>query len=215
MLGLRIPLLQLGELLNDLLLLLLLEGVGVGVGVDGIEERRFLRLGGHQQIRPLKIKIKGIILVDQVVGGEIEMEVGGLLGVEIQTPEGGELGGGRAAGEALDGGPVVVAVVRVGVGFPVAVLAEEEVVVGETAHRRRLRRAELADLASQVLLREGVGGVHVLIAHQAQLRAVCSAVHHSLPGVAEIARPAPIRLTILIQTSLFLFQASHSPDTIT
>lgn len=211
--GVRIPLLQLRELLIDLLLLLLLEGVGVGVGVGlGAEERRFLRLGGHQQIRPLKVNIKGIVLVDQVVGGETEMEGGlrGFLGMEIQTPEGGKLGGERAAGETLDGGPVMVVVLRVGVGFPVAVLAEEDVVVSQAPHRRRLRPAELTDLDSQVLLREGVGGVHILVAHQTQPCAVGSAVHQSLPAVAEIARPAPapapIRLTILT-----LFPASHFP----
>lgn len=207
--GVRIPLLQLRELLIDLLLLLLLEGVGAGVGV-GAEERRFLRLGGHQQIRPLKVNIKGIVLVDQVVGGETEMEGGlrGFLGMEIQTPEGGKLGGERAAGETLDGGPVMVVVLRVGVGFPVAVLAEEDVVVSQAPHRRRLRPAELTDLDSQVLLREGVGGVHILVAHQTQPCAVGSAVHQSLPAVAEIARPAPapIRLTILT-----LFPASHFP----
>lgn len=211
-LGVRIPLLQLGELLIDLLLLVLLEGLGVGVGVGvGVEKRRFLRLGGHQQIRPLKVNIKGIVLVDQVVGGETEMEGGvrgGFLGGEVQTPEGGQLGGRRAAGEPLDGGPVVAVVMCMSVGFPVAVLAEEEVVVSQAPHRRRLRPAELADLASQVLLGEGVGGVHVVVAHQAQPRGVGSAVHHPLPAVAEIARPAPVRLTILT-----LFPAFHFPRT--
>lgn len=63
----------------------------------------------------------------------------------IQTRVGGQLKSGGAAGETFDRGPIVGGGHIGGMGVPIAVLAEEEV-VGETPNGHRLRSAAIADL---------------------------------------------------------------------
>ena len=111
-------------------------------------------------------------------------------GAEVETPEGGEVEGGGAAGEAVEWGAVVGGGDGAGgVGVPVAVVAEEEV-VGGAADGDGLGAAVVADLGAEVLPREQVGRVHVLVAQQAQLRRVRPAVQHRHLVAAEIARHA-------------------------
>lgn len=87
---------------------------------------------------------------------------------------------GGTAGEGVDGGAVV------GGERAVAVGAEEEV-IGEAADGGGVGGAVVADLGAEVLAGEGVGGVDVVVAHQAQLRRVRSAEHNRNPVVAVIA----------------------------
>ena len=76
---------------------------------------------------------------------------------------------------------------KTGVGVVVAVVAEDEV-VGGAADGDGLGGAVVADLRAHVLLGEGVGGVHVLVAEQAELGRVGLAVEHRRLLAAEVAR---------------------------
>lgn len=93
--------------------------------------------------------------------------MGGSLGTQqIEAPSGGEVEGGGASGEGVDGGATVGGGGGA-VGVPVAVLAEEEV-VGVAAAGDGLRGAVVADLGAEVFPGEGVGGMDVVVAQQAQ-----------------------------------------------
>lgn len=147
-----------GQLLDDEVVLLTTVVVVVVVEGHGVHADPIVGMGRHQQVGP----VEGIVGVNQVNGGQME----GLSVMEIQTPEGGELGGGRAAGESIEGGAIAVSG---------AVIAEEKGVVA-AADGGGLGCAAVADLGAEVLLGERVGGVDVMIAQQTQLGAVGSAV---------------------------------------
>lgn len=87
---------------------------------------------------------------------------------------------GGTAGEGREGGAVV------GGERAVAVGAEDEV-IGGAEEGGGEGGAVVADLGAEVLGGEGVGGVNVVVAHQAQLGRVRSAVHYRNPVVAVIA----------------------------
>lgn len=72
------------------------------------------------------------------------------------------------------------------VGIPVAILAEKEV-VGSAADGDGLGGAVVADERAEVLAGEGVGGVDVMVAEQAELSRVSSAVENGNLVIAEIA----------------------------
>lgn len=110
--------------------------------------------------------------------------------MEIETPDGGKLERGGAAGEALDGVAIVGGGERAAsMGVPVALLAENEI-VGGAADGDGLGRAVVADLGAKVLAGEKVGGVNVLVAEQAELGGVGPTVENSNLVAAEIARHA-------------------------
>ena len=83
----------------------------------------------------------------------------------------------------MEGGKDGGGVVCVGV----AVVAEYEV-VGGAAHGGGLVPAVVANLGAHVLEGERVGGVHVLVARQAQLSRVGAAEQDRRFGVAVVAR---------------------------
>jgi len=130
----------------------------------GVHVHPILGMGRHKQVGP----VKGIVGVYQVNGRQWECV--GLFGMEIQTPEGGQVGGGGAARETIDGGSIGVPL-----GVAAAVTAEEEAVVA-VAEGSGLGCAAVADLGAEMLLGERVGGVDVVIAQQTKLGAVGSAV---------------------------------------
>lgn len=101
----------------------------------------------------------------------------------METPEGSKLGGRGASGEAFDGDAMVR---DGGVSVPIAVLAEDEV-VGVAADGDRAGGTVIADLRAQVLAREEVSGVDVLIAEQAELGGVSSAIKNGCLLGAEVA----------------------------
>lgn len=97
-----------------------------------------------------------------------------LLHGEIEAPGGGELEGGGAAREAVDGDPRVVVLVAsttsisaATVGVPVTVGAEGEA-VGGAAGRGWLRPAVVADRGPHVLLGQRVRRVYVAVARDAE-----------------------------------------------
>lgn len=72
---------------------------------------------------------------------------------------------------------------------PIAVLAENKV-VGVASYGGELRGAIIADLRAQVLAREQVSGMNLLIAEQTELGGVSSAIQNSCLLGTEIARNA-------------------------
>ena len=64
--------------------------------------------------------------------------------------------------------------------------ARETVAVRRAAEGRRLGGAAVTDLGAEMLLGEGVGGVHLLVTPQAELSGVRAAVQNRLPRPAEI-----------------------------
>lgn len=72
------------------------------------------------------------------------------------------------------------------VRIPIALLAEDEA-VGGASEGGGLGGAVIADLGAEMLLGEGVGGVHVLVTREAELGAVGAAVEYGRPVAAKIA----------------------------
>lgn len=93
---------------------------------------------------------------------------------------------------------------RGGVGIPVAVLAEDEV-VGGAADGDGLGGTVVADLGAEVLAGEGVGGVDVVVAEQAELGGVSSAVENGGLLIAEIAGDAAFCKTAPFWAHHFFF----------
>lgn len=116
--------------------------------------------------------------------------VGSLGTQQIEAPSGGEVEGGGASGEGVDGGATVGGGGGA-VGVPVAVLAEEEVVCVAAAGDG-LRGAVVADLGAEVFPGEGVGGMDVVVAQQAQFGGVGSAVEDGTVLVAVVAGHAVV-----------------------
>lgn len=92
----------------------------------------------------------------------------------IETPGGGEVEGGGAAGEGVDG-DAIVGMGTGGVSIGIAIEAEEEVISG-AEDGGGLGGAVVAGGRAEVLGGEGVGGVDMAVAEQAELGAVGSAV---------------------------------------
>ena len=105
----------------------------------------------------------------------------------MEAPSGGELEGGGTAGEAPHGAAVVGGGDGGGcMGVGVAVVAKEEV-VGGAAGGDGLATAVFADLGADMLSGEGVGRMDVVVAEQAELGRVSSAVYNRNLLIAEIA----------------------------
>lgn len=94
-------------------------------------------------------------------------------GPEIEAQRGNNLRDGGAAGEAVETVTMVVGR-EMGVGVGVAVVTEDEV-VGGAANRGGVGVTGVANLVTHVLEGECVGGVHVLVADEAEFGGVGSA----------------------------------------
>lgn len=84
-----------------------------------------------------------------------------VLRIHNEGPDPGELVGGRAAGIAVNGLPIVG-----GVGIPIAVLAERDIFV-ETSNSSGVSVAAFAQKSPGVPARERVGGVDIPVTGQA------------------------------------------------
>ncbi|RZS15959.1 hypothetical protein BHM03_00047886 [Ensete ventricosum] len=144
-----------------------------------------------------------------------------LLHGEIEAPGGGELKGGGAAREALDGDPRVLALVAsttsisaATVGVPVTVGAEGEA-VGGAVGRGWLRPAVVADRGPHVLPGQRVRPVHVAVARDAEpggVRAAEERRRRRLPAVLASHPPPAPHATVLLRHPRINNQAFTSPN---